>query len=129
MSTKPSTRTTAAVTSPDPEVRERPQRRQFSAADKLRILAETDRAQPGEIGAILRREGLYSSNLTRWRRQRDQGALQGLTPPKPGPKRPAPDPKQAEVSRLERENAQLRERLERAEAVISLQKNWNGKVG
>ena len=62
---------------PDPEVSDRPQRRTFSAADKLRILDEIDRARPGDVGAILRREGLYSSNVGRWRRQRDAGTLRG----------------------------------------------------
>ena len=110
------------LTPPDPEVIDRPQRRRFSAADKLRILEEIDRAPPGKSGAILRREGLYSSNVRRWREQRDQGVLQGLAPVKPGP-RPAPtNPLQSVVDRLEQENTQLRERIARAEAIIDLQK-------
>jgi len=110
------------VSTPDPEVSERPQRRTFSVADKLRVLEEIDRARPKEIGAILRREGLYSSNVTRWRRQRDTGQLRGLAPAKPGPKTPPANPLKSDVERLERDNARLRDQLSRAEAVIELQK-------
>jgi transposase len=91
---------------PDPEVVPRAKRRQFSAQYKLQILTEADQcSQRGEIGALLRREGLYSSHLTTWRRQRDQGQLQGLTSKKRGRK---PDPQAAELARLQRENAQLK---------------------
>ncbi|PWC86778.1 hypothetical protein TSO5_24505 [Azospirillum sp. TSO5] len=117
------------VSTPDPEVSERPQRRSFSVADKLRVLEEIDRAHPKEIGAILRREGLYSSNVTRWRRQRDGGQLRGLAPAKPGPKTPPTNPLKSDVERLERENARLRERLTRAEAVIDLQKKLSDVLG
>ncbi|SMF55130.1 hypothetical protein SAMN02982917_3045 [Azospirillum oryzae] len=112
------------VSTPDPEVSERPQRRTFSVADKLRVLEEIDRAGPKEIGAILRREGLYSSNITRWRRQRDAGQLRGLAPAKPGPKTPPANPLKSDMERLERDNARLRDQLSRAEAVIELQKKW-----
>lgn len=91
---------------PDPEVPERAQRRTYSARYKLDILAEYDTLSREEKGALLRREGLYTSLLTEWRKQRDRGALQGLTP-KPG--RPPVDP-------AERENARLRRRVERLEA-------------
>ena len=75
----------AAATRPDPEVAEKPQRRRFTAEYKVRILRDADVcAVPGEIGALLRREGLYSSHLTEWRRQREQGALAGLAPNKRG---------------------------------------------
>ena len=117
------------MSTPDPEVSERPQRRTFSVADKLRVLEEIDRARPKEIGAILRREGLYSSNVTRWRRQRDTGQLRGLAPAKPGPKTPPANPLKSDVERLERENARLRERLTRAEAVIDLQKKLSDVLG
>jgi len=94
MSTKtPTAPATVAVTPPNPEVSERPLRRTFSTANKLRILEEIDCAKPGEIGSILRREGLYSSNVGRWRRQRDEGALRGLAQTKPGPKTPAANPR------------------------------------
>jgi len=79
----------AAATRPDPEVAEKPQRRRFTAEYKVRILRDADAcAVPGEIGGLLRREGLYSSHLTEWRRQREQGALAGLAPKKrcPSPK-------------------------------------------
>ena len=112
---------------PDPEVVPRAKRRQFSAKYKLRILAEADQCtQRGEIGALLRREGLYSSHLTTWRKQRDQGQLQGLTPQKRGRK---PDPQAAELARLQRENAQLRRRLEQAELIIDVQKKVAQMLG
>src|SRR5271168_2111184 len=125
-----------------PEMSDRPRRRTFTAQTKLRVLAETDGAAGiGGIGAILRREGLYSSTLTDWRRQRDSGALGALTPTKRGPKsavrsplaaelaRAKRGPKSAvrsplaaELARAKRENAHLGRRLERAEAIIEIQK-------
>ncbi|MCW2239314.1 hypothetical protein [Azospirillum canadense] len=129
MSTPTLSHVSTALSAPDPEVSERPQRRTFSVADKLRILEEIDRARPGDVGAILRREGLYSSNVGRWRRQRDAGMLRGLVPAKPGPKSPPANPLKSDVERLERENARLRERLTRAEAVIDLQKRMARPVG
>ncbi len=101
----------------------RPKRRTFTAAQKLRILAETDRAaDTGGIAAILRREGLYSSALTDWRRQRDAGAFEALKPLKRGPKTPVVHPLAAELAKANRENARLRQRLEQAEAIIGIQK-------
>ena len=95
----------------------------FTAQDKLRILAETDRAaETGGIGAILRREGLYSSTLTDWRRQRDAGAFGALVPAKRGPKTAEPNPLAAELALARRDNARLTLRLTRAEAIIDLQK-------
>lgn len=101
-----------------PELLPRPQRRTFSAAAKLRILEETDRAaDTGGISAILRREGLYSSALTDWRRQRDAGAFEALKPLRRGPKPVvAAQPPDADLGQLRRENARLRQRLEHAEA-------------
>jgi transposase-like protein len=106
-----------------PELTVRVRRRTFTAADKLRILAEIDRAaESRSIGAVLRREGLYSSLVTDWRRQRDAGAYEALTPERRGPK-PAPaNPLAADLAGALRDNAQLRRRLERAEAVIDIQK-------
>lgn len=105
-----------------PELSPRPQRRTFSAAAKLRILAETDRAaDTGGIAAILRREGLYSSTLTDWRRQRDAGAFEALKPQRRGP-RPEVAKPAADLDQLRRENARLRQRLEHAEAIIEIQK-------
>ena len=112
---------------PDPEVVPRAKRRQFSAKYKLRILTEADQCtQRGEIGALLRREGLYSSHLTTWRRQRDWGQLAGLTSKKPGRK---PDPQAAELARLQRENEQLKARLEQAETIIEVQKKLSQMLG
>ena len=110
-----------------PELLDRPRRRTFTAQTKLRVLAETDgAADVGGIGAILRREGLYSSTLTDWRRQRDSGALGALTPAKRGPKSAARNPLAAELVQARRENARLGRRLEHAEAIIEIQKNTRG---
>src|SRR3954453_4335985 len=107
----------------NPEVSDRPKRRTFTAGEKLRILEENDRAAgAGDIGAILRREGLYSATLTDWRRQRAAGSLGALTPARRGPKVSQPHPLTAELAKARQENAQLRQRLERAEAIIDLQK-------
>ena len=114
-----------------PELLARPVRRSFTAKDKLRILGEVDRAAgtPGAISAIIRREGLYSSALTDWRRQRDAGAYHGLSPVKRGPKLAEPNPLAAEHAQLLRDNKRLTLRLERAEAVIAIQKNGLGSSG
>jgi transposase-like protein len=102
---------------------DRPRRRTFTVQDKLRILAETDQAAESRgIGAILRREGLYSSILTDWRRQRDAGVLGALTPAKRGPKSLPPNPLAAELASARQDNARLQRRLDRAEAIIDLQK-------
>ena len=107
---------------PDPEVPEKAKRRRFSAEYKLAVLGEADACtEPGQIGALLRRERLYSSHLVDWRRQRETGALQALAR-KRGPK-PA-DPARVEVDRLRRENERLRGRLVQAERIIEIQ----GKV-
>ena len=112
---------------PDAEVVPKAKRRTFTAAYKLRILEEADRCtQSGEIGALLRREGLYSSNLTTWRRQRRQGQLQALTPQKRGPK---PDAREKEIAALRREKEQLERRLEKAETIIAFQKKLSRLLG
>ncbi len=112
---------------PDPEVVPKAQRRQYSAEYKLRILAEADAAtQPGEIGALLRREGLYSSLLDKWRHQRRKGSLQALAPQKRGPK---VDPLVAENERLRRENVRLQQRLRQAETIIDVQKKLSLMLG
>ena len=121
--------TVAAPVSASPELTARPHRRIFTAQDKLRILADTDRAaDTGGIAAILRREGLYSSALTDWRRQRDAGALGALTPVKRGPKIAEPNPLAAELALSQKDNARLSLRLARAEAIIELQKNELGSA-
>jgi transposase len=113
-----------------PELTDRPRRRTFTAQDKLRILADVDRAAgTGGIGAILRREGLYSSGLSDWRRQRDAGALGALTPSKRGPKSPPTNPLAIELASAQRDNMRLQQRLERAEAIIGLQKKLGELLG
>lgn len=107
---------------PSPEVLEKAQRRIYSAEYKLRILQETDTCSEGQIGAILRREGLYSSHLTTWRRQRQAGQLAALSDNKRGRKPTAENPLSAEVKQLRRENQRLSQRLEQAELVIEIQK-------
>lgn len=105
---------------PDTEVVAKAKHRQYTAEYKLRILRELDGSQgSGETGALLRREGLYSSHLTSWRRQRERGELDGLSPQKRGPK---PDPQALEMARLKRENERLREQLRKAELIIDVQK-------
>lgn len=107
----------------DPEVLPKAERRQFSADYKLRVLAEADRcSEPGQIGALLRREGLYSSHLSKWRQQRERGALGQQRGRKP-------DPQTAELKRLQRENERLRNRLERAEHIIEVQKKLAELLG
>jgi transposase len=109
-------------TPPDPEVPAKAKRRRFSAEYKLAILREADACtQPGQIGALLRREGLYSSHLVDWRRQREVGALQALARRR-GPV-PA-DPAAAELERLRRDNQRLARKLDQAERIIEIQ----GKV-
>jgi transposase-like protein len=90
----------------------------------LRILGEADRAAgvPGGIGAIVRREGLYSSALSDWRRQRAAGAFEALSPAKRGPKTVEPNPLAVELALARRDNLRLKQRLERAEAIIEIQK-------
>ena len=112
---------------PNTEVVAKAKRRLFTAEYKLRILRELDGSQGnGETGALLRREGLYSSHLTSWRRQRARGELDGLAPQKRGPK---PDPQAVELARLERENERLRERVRQAELIIDVQKKVAQMLG
>lgn len=120
----------AAPASASPELSDRPRRRTFTAKDKLRILADIDRAaETRGIGAILRREGIYSSTLSEWRRQRDAGAFSALAPGKRGPKTAEFNPLSAEVAALQRNNARLTQRLARAEAVIDIQKKVAALLG
>jgi len=113
----------AAIRPRDPEVVEKPKRRVFAAEYKLRILAEADACtQPGELGALLRREGLYSSNLSCWRRQRNEGVLRGLSPTRRGRKAKPNDPRDTEIRQLRKEAGRLRRRIEEAERIIEFQK-------
>ncbi len=108
---------------PDPEVAEKPRRRTFSAQYKLRILEEVEGCQsPGEIGSILRREGLYQSHLTGWRRQREEGILNALTPQKRGRKVQDRNPVAKKLAELEQENRKLKGSLKKAEIIIEFQK-------
>jgi transposase len=103
---------------PDPEVPEKARRRTFTAQYKLEVLAAYDAAGPGEKGAILRREGLYSSHIVDWRRSRDSGALAGPGRPRG---RPAADPRDAQIARLRKEKAQLEQELAKARFVVDVQ--------
>jgi transposase len=103
---------------PDPEVPERARRRTFTAQYELEVLAAYDAAGPGEKGAILRREGLYSSHIVDWRRSRDAGALAGPARPRG---RPAADPRDAQIARLRTEKAKLEQELARARFVVDVQ--------
>ena len=107
---------------PDPELVARPRRRRFSAEYKLRIVREADAcSRPGEVGALLRREGLYSSLLTEWRRARDSGALVALAPKRRGPRGPSPE--QVELGVLRRRLERTQADLETARRVIEVQGN------
>ena len=115
---------------PDPEVPEKPIRRRFTAEYKLRILRLADACtEPGGIGALLRREGLYSSHLTTWRRQREKGMLDGLQPKRRGRKAAKSNPLLPEVERLRKENEQLAKRLKQAELIIEVQKKVSQLMG
>ena len=115
---------------PDPEVVPRAKRRRFSAEYKLRILEEAEAcSEHGQIGSLLRREGLYSSHLTTWRRQREQGQLDGLSPKKRG-RKPAVDEALAkELAELKRDKQRLENRLQQAETIIEVQKKLSGLLG
>ncbi len=113
---------------PDPEVVPKANRRKFSAEYKVRILEEADSCtERGGIGALLRREGLYSSHLSTWRRQRDQGILSGLSPKKRG--RKGKDDLEKDLAELRRENKRLQARLEEAEMIIDVQKKLSRLLG
>ena len=109
-----------APRAPDPEVPSKVERRRFSAEYRLRILKQAEGCKKlGELGALLRREGLYSSLLTNWRRQREQGALVGMRARKRGPTPRRIDPR---VKQLEAENARLQRKLQQADTIITVQK-------
>jgi transposase-like protein len=114
---------------PDPEVQAIPKRRRFTAAYKARIVEEAQRCtEQGQIGELLRREGLYSSALTLWRRLYQDGALQGLKDEKRGRRRTR-DPKDLELEQLRRENERLSKKLNQAELIIDIQKKVSAMLG
>ena len=112
------------------EVTEKTSRRKFSASYKRKILQAADRCTtPGELGALLRREGLYSSQLAKWRELREQGELAGLTPKQRGPKAAEVNPLAKTVAAQEREIAKLRVQLQKAEIVCAVQKKLSELLG
>jgi len=118
----------ARPTPPNPEVLERARRRQFSASYKLRILEEADQCVvPGQLGSLLRREGLYSSHLAQWRRHRAEGTLAALAPRRRGQRASAIDP--SEVTRLRQDNERLARQLATAETIIEIQKKVSTLFG
>jgi len=118
------------VSRPDPEVVAKPQRRSYTAEYKLRILREAEAAAVtrGAVGALLRREGLYSSLLVNWRRERAQGMREALTPQKRGPKSKR-NPMAEEMQKLQRQNARLNEELRKAHFIIDVQKKVAALLG
>jgi transposase len=115
---------------PDPEVTDKAERRRFTAKYKLSILQQVDACtESGCIGAILRREGLYSSNLNTWRRQRDEGSLAALMPKQRGRKAAPADPAALEVVQLRKDNERLAKRLKQAELIIDVQKKVSQLLG
>lgn len=118
----------AAAPPPSTQVHPRPRRRSFDAAFKLRVLQEVDACRaPGEIGAVLRREGLYFGHLSKWREQRRRGALAALAARPRGPKAAPAESK--ELVRLRRENERLRRQLERANLCLEIQKKTSELLG
>ncbi len=119
-----------SASDPDPEILAKARRRTFTTKYKLDTLKEADACtESGEIGALLRRKGLYSSHLTNWRRQRDEGVLAGLTPKKRGRKARKLSAEARRVAELEREVALLRRKLAQAETIIEVQKKLSQLLG
>ena len=115
---------------PDPEVLAKPKRRQFTAAYRLEILEQADRcSEPGEVGRLLRREGLYSSHLAAWRKARRAGALSGLSAKKRGAKPKASNPLEPQVRELEAEVARLKRELQKAQTILDVQGKVAGLLG
>ncbi len=120
----------AAAAPPDPEVPVKAARRRFTAEYKLRVLTLADACnEPGCLGELLRREGLYASNLNTWRGQRDRGVLSGLAPKKRGRKETVRNPLRVENEKLRKENDRLTNRLRQAEIIIDVQKKISAILG
>jgi transposase len=116
-----------AVRAPDPEVVATAKRRQFSASEKRRIVSAADACKkPGELGALLRQEGIYSSMLSNWRKQIARANEQALAPRQRGPKPDPARPERLRIERLERENARLERELQKAHLIIDVQKKNGG---
>ena len=114
----------------DPEVPEKKPRRKFTAKYKLEILEKVETCtRPSQIGLLLRKEGLYSSNLTTWRKQRDNGLLEAMAPKKRGRKKIEKNPLAQEVARLQRDNERLKRKLKQAETIIEVQKKISQILG
>lgn len=122
-------KTSPALVTPDPEIRPKAVRTQWSARERLRILEAADACPPGEIGALLCREGIYSSHLSRWRRQRAQGELAGLAPKRRAEPSPTTRAQAAELARLTRENLRLQAKLAQAEVIIDVPRKACNAVG
>lgn len=123
-------RANLTVAHPNPEVPDKAVRRRFTAEYKLRILTLADACtEPGSLGALLRREGLYASNLNTWRHQRDRGVLSALSPKKRGRKELGRDPLVAENEKLRKENERIASRLRQAEIIIDIQKKVSQILG
>lgn len=113
---------------PDPQVVAKPTRRRFTSEFKLQVLREADQCGPGELGALLRRHGLYSSHLSVWRRERDLGARERLSK-KRGRKAAERNPLSPRIAQLERENRRLQARLKKAELILEIQKKAAALLG
>ena len=119
-----------ATPMPDAEVVARPKRRRFTAEYRLQILEEADRCtQPGDLGRLLRREGLYSSHLSAWRKARRDGALKGLSPKKRGAKAKPRNPLEPKVAELEAQVAKLEKELHQARTILDVQEKVAGLLG
>jgi len=128
--TEPSESQVETSVIPDPEVVDKTMRRRFTAKYKLSILQQADACtDPGSKGALLRREGIYSSNLNTWRRQRDEGSLAALAPKQRGRKTAPAGPMALEIEHLQKENARLTKRLNQAELIIDVQKKVSQLLG
>lgn len=127
----PDSESRPSIEAPDPEVKPgRSKQRRFTAEEKLRILEEADNCvESGELGSLLRREGIYSSYLLRWRKQRESGELDATVERKRGRKPKAQDQNLQEIARLRAENQRLQEQLKKAEAVIEIQKKVSMLLG
>ena len=126
----PKAGTGQARQAPDPEVVAKPTRRQFTAEYRLRIVEEAERCtRPGEVGRLLRREGLYTSHLSAWRKARRNGSLRGLTPNKRGAKPAEPNPLRAKVRQLEAKVVRLEKELATAHTILEVQGKVAGLLG